>query len=350
MKSFFTPKWVSLLGFFLFSIGVWNEPTREMTAVIGGLFLAWLLAVGLHELGHVMAGRWNGFEFGFLAFGPIQFEQTKNGIKLRGNKRWFFFGGVAMMVPPRIDKEALIPKWAAFAAGGPILSFLAGIIFYLLYGVLSYEFFFFLAIMNACIFAATIVPLKTSMRTDGYILLTLMKKNEEAGRLMEELVIMREMLSRKHPLEWNRDFIQEAKQKEPVEENVQFFLMNYYFEIEQHGFPSAEEAMSPYREIPITRKNKFHMTFLIHMKQLSHFLHGEANTHEITQLQNSLSNIEPVSYYRGKAIIAHLQNHHQEARSYLKKANKIILNNQPLYGFYQAEKTLSDLVEAKMAW
>ncbi|MHA7136814.1 site-2 protease family protein [Rossellomorea arthrocnemi] len=319
-----------------------------MTAVIGGLFLAWLLAVGLHELGHVMAGRWNGFEFGFLAFGPIQFEQTKSGIKLRENKRWFFFGGVAMMVPPRIKKQGLIPKWAVFAAGGPMLSFIAGITFYLLYGWMSYEFFFYLAIMNACIFAATIVPLKTSMRTDGNILLTLMKKNEEAGKLMDELVIMREMLSRKHPLEWNRDYIQEAKQKEPVEENVQYFLMNYYFELEQHGFPSAEEAMAPYRHIPITKNNKFQMAFLIHMKQLSCFLNGKANVKEITHLQNSLSNIEPVSYYRGKAIIAYLQNDHQEARSYLKKVNEIILNNQPLYGFYQAEKTLSNLVEAKM--
>jgi len=254
------------------------------------------------------------------------------------------------MVPPRMKKEALIPKWAAFAAGGPILSFIAGIIFYLLYGWMSYEFFIFLSIMNACIFAATIVPLKTSMQTDGYILHTLMKKNEEAGRLMDVLVIMREMLSRKHPLEWNRDYIQEAKQKDPVEENVQYFLMNYYFELEQHGFPSAEAAMAPYRHIPITKNNKFQMAFLIHMKQLSCFLHGEANINEIAQLQNSLSNIEPVSYYRGKAIIAHLQNDHQAAKSYLKKVNEIILNNQPLYGFYQAEKTLSNLVEAKMAW
>jgi len=85
MKSFFTPKWVSLFGSILLLIGVWEGPAREMTAVIGGFFLAWLLAVGLHELGHVMAGRWNGFEFGFLAFGPIQFEQTKSGIKLREN-------------------------------------------------------------------------------------------------------------------------------------------------------------------------------------------------------------------------------------------------------------------------
>ncbi|MGF3104760.1 site-2 protease family protein [Rossellomorea sp. DUT-2] len=348
MKSFFTPKWLSLLGLFLLLIGVWYEPTREMTAVIGGLFLAWLLSVGLHELGHVMAGRWNGFEFGFLALGAIQFEQTKSGIQLRENKRWFFFGGVAMMVPPLVKKEALIPKWAAFAAGGPILSFIAGIIFYLLFDWTSYEFFFYLAIMNACIFAATIVPLKSSMRTDGYILLTLIKKNEEAGKLMDELVIMREMLSRKQPLEWNRDFIQEAKQKEAVEENVQFFLMNYYFEIEQHGFPSAEEAMVPYVQIPITKNNKFQMAFLTHMKQLSCFLNGEANIKEITRLQNSLSNIEPVSYYRGKAIIAHLQNDHKRARIYLKKVNEIILNNQPLYGFYQAEKTLSNLVEAKM--
>ncbi|MGM0751559.1 MAG: M50 family metallopeptidase [Bacillota bacterium] len=137
--SFITPKWLSILGVFLFLIGVWYEPTREETAVIGGLFLAWLIAVGLHELGHVIVGRWNGFEFGFLSVGPFQIEQTENGYRLTENKRWFFFGGVAMMVPPDMKKDDLIPKWTAFAAGGPILSFLAGLISFLVYEWLSFQ-------------------------------------------------------------------------------------------------------------------------------------------------------------------------------------------------------------------
>lgn len=69
---------------------------------------------------------------------------------------------------------------------------------------------------------------------------------------------------------------------------------------------------------------------------------------EVAQLQNSLSNIEPVSYYRGKAIIAHLNDNQEEAMKLLKKVYDIIKENQTLYGFYKAEKTLTDLVEEKM--
>ncbi len=349
MKSLLTPKWIFLVGVLLVLTGISYVPTREDMTLIGSLLLAGWLSIAIHELGHVIFGKWSGFEFGFFTVGPLQFEQKTNGVKLKENKRWLYVGGVAMMIPPKVKKETLLQKWGVFVAGGPILTFMAGIVSILFYEWSSYEFFLFHAIMNGGILFATIVPLKTSMPTDGYVLLTLIKKNEEASKLMDDLLIMKELLGRKHPLDWEQDFIQKAKQKEATIENMQYGLMSYYYEIEQHGFQSAAEAMAPYREIPITKQNKSLLGFLIHMDQLSHYLQEDVEIEEIVHLQKSLSSIEPVSYYRGKAIIAHLKNNQEEKLKYLTKVKKVINENETLYGFYQAEKTLTKLVEDKMA-
>lgn len=67
------------------------------------------------------------------------------------------------------------------------------------------------------------------------------------------------------------------------------------------------------------------------------------------KLQRSLTKIEAVSYYRGKAIIAHLQNNEEKAYEKLQYVKKIIADNGALYGYFQAEAELTKMVENKMA-
>ena len=58
--------------------------------------------------------------------------------------------------------------------------------------------------------------------------------------------------------------------------------------------------------------------------------------------------IEPVSFNRGQAIIAYLQNNRMEALGHLEKVKNIIEKNEQSYGFFQAEKTLTNMVEEKI--
>ncbi|WP_342601096.1 M50 family metallopeptidase [Psychrobacillus sp. FSL H8-0483] len=347
MKSILTPKWVSFFGFLLILVGLSFKDTYEMTAMIGSLLLAMWVAIAMHELGHVIFGYLSGFEFVFFAFGPVQIEKTIDGIKMKENKHWLFFGGVAMMLPPQMKKESLTKKWAIFVVGGPVMSLLLESIFYILYGNFSDAFLLNCAIMNGGILLATIIPFKTSMKTDGYILFSMLRNNEESILLVEELLIMKELLGRKQPVEWNQTYIKLAKQKDVSIDNLQYAMMIYYFEIEQNGFKSAVEAMKEYREIPVTAKNKFSVGFLIHMQQLSHFLMDDVPVEKMVYFQRLLSSLEPVSYFRGKAIIAYLENDKDSALENLKKVKKIIEENEALYGFFKAEKRLTELVEKK---
>lgn len=343
-----TPKWVSIFTVMIIVIGLFFDRTYEMTVMITTLLLTASLAITVHELGHVFLGKLNGFKFVFFVTGPFQFEKTRNGIKLTENKQWLLFGGVAMMTPPIEKQEMMRKKIAWYTAGGPIFSFSFVVMSYLLYTLLSRDFFLLFTIMNIAIFIATIIPMKMGMKTDGYTLLTLLKSNEESSQLIEEILISRELLSRKQPSEWNETYIQIAKQKTPCIGHLQFAMLIYYYQIEQSGFQSAEEAMADYCRIPVTKKTQMHLGFLIHMQQISYFLTENIPIKKIIRLQQQLSRLEPVSYYRGLAIVAYLQGDQQAAIKNMDKVEEITQQYNELYGFFTAEKTLTKLVKEKI--
>ncbi|MBT2759057.1 hypothetical protein J7E71_24605 [Mesobacillus foraminis] len=84
------------------------------------------------------------------------------------------------------------------------------------------------------------------------------------------------------------------------------------------------------------------------MKQLAHFLTGDAEIEKMEKYQQLLGKMEPVSYYRGKVIIAHMEGDKHTSKDNIKKVSKIISQNEKLYGFLTAEKTLTRLVKNKI--
>jgi hypothetical protein len=349
VKAILTPKRGSILVFLLMLAGLLFEKTYETAVMIMGPILAMWLAIALHEMGHVLFGKLSGFSFVFFVVGPFSIEKTSKGIRVKENKHWLFFGGVAMMTPPaKMKKENILKKWTMFVAGGPFLSLLLAIIGFILFKQFSLEFLLYCSIMNAAILLATIVPFKTSMKTDGYVLLSLLRNNHDSLQLVDELLIMKELISNKKPVEWNPEYIKIAKQKSTSIDHLQFASLIYYYEIEKNGFQAAYNAMADYYAIPVTSKNKFQLGFIIHMQQLYSFLCEEVQLEKILYYQQFLSSLEPVSFYRGKAIIASLQNDQQTAVEYINKVKEIIRENENVYGFYEAEKTLTNLVMEKM--
>ena len=95
--------------------GVW-----QMSGTLGLLLLAWLLAAGLHELGHALLGRWQGFQFQWLAVGPFRWQSEAGRVRLRWNTDWYAAGGMVLSVPT--DEQNLRWRFFAFAAGGPLAS------------------------------------------------------------------------------------------------------------------------------------------------------------------------------------------------------------------------------------
>ncbi|MDQ2772422.1 MAG: M50 family metallopeptidase [Bacteroidota bacterium] len=105
------------------------HPTRAATHAAGqpwqvaGLLLvllpvAWLVAVGLHELGHALMGRRQGFRFHWLAVGPFRWKLREGRLRFEWNKNLNTAGGMVLSTP--VGDHDLRRRFMAFAAGGPL--------------------------------------------------------------------------------------------------------------------------------------------------------------------------------------------------------------------------------------
>jgi hypothetical protein len=90
----------------------------QVVSLLLVLPLAWLLAVGLHELGHALAGRRQGFVLHWFAVGPLMWKKLDGRLRFRWNTNLNAAGGMVLCVPP--DDQNLRHRFMVFAAGGPL--------------------------------------------------------------------------------------------------------------------------------------------------------------------------------------------------------------------------------------
>ncbi|PRT15286.1 M50 family metallopeptidase [Bacillus wiedmannii] len=348
MKNIITPKLITVFVCILVLIEFCFNHKFESTMEIVGLLSSVWIAITIHELGHIIFGRIVGFEFVYFITGPIKIEKTQKGITLKENKNWESVGGIAKMKPPIVKLEEMRHRQILYSAGGPIFSFLFSFIGIFLYNEINQVILLYFSLLNAAIFIVTIIPI--GKRTDGYSIFSLLRNNEKSIKRLEDMLIYTELISNKEPSEWNKEYIELARKKATNIDNVMCAMMVYYVEIEQHGFQSARKKLDGYTTIPITKQNSKLLAIFIHMQQLAYFLTEDQNNQfkKINHFQQFLSPIEPVSFYRGQAIIACLQNDRQQALKNIEKVKKVIEKNEKRYGFFKVEKTLTNMVENKI--
>jgi len=132
----------------------------------------YLLVVGIHELGHVVAGKTQNFDFFGLTVGPFSWKpKDGGGIRFAWNTSLNLAGGVAMMLPD--GDQNLRQRFMWFAAGGPLASLLLlGVCFlignFLPEGTFVRFLFFALGAFSGAIFIATILPFRAGgFASDG---------------------------------------------------------------------------------------------------------------------------------------------------------------------------------------
>ena len=85
-------------------------------------------SIALHELGHLLAGKWVGFQFSFYIVGPIRVEAVpRGGIRVVYNRDYQTWGGLCGMAPA--NSKDVARKFAWLVAGGPLISLVGGIVF-----------------------------------------------------------------------------------------------------------------------------------------------------------------------------------------------------------------------------
>ncbi|MCB8944632.1 MAG: hypothetical protein H6658_12855 [Ardenticatenaceae bacterium] len=133
--------WLLNLSIYLLLIAlVMNlDEFRLLGQLAGGVSVfesAWLLLVtavavlfasgAVHELGHLLAGKWVGFRFHLLVIGPLKIQRKRDGLRVQWQWSNSLFSGLTACLPENDDR--LRWRMLAFAAGGPLASVvLAGV-------------------------------------------------------------------------------------------------------------------------------------------------------------------------------------------------------------------------------
>lgn len=90
----------------------------QVAGLLALLPVAWLLAVLLHELGHVLAGQTQRFRFRWLVVGPLVWKHEAGRLHFAWNKSLNLAGGMALCLPP--SDGDLRRRFMVFGAGGPL--------------------------------------------------------------------------------------------------------------------------------------------------------------------------------------------------------------------------------------
>jgi hypothetical protein len=148
-------------GFALFPKGEKPNGFVFFMLVVSGI----LLALAVHELGHLLTGLAQGFRFQLFVVGPLGIRRDNNKIKVYLNKNIGMMGGIAATVPV-IAQEDNKKKFARLILAGPMASLIFGLLAIAIapFGSILWSWFFFLT--GACslgLVAATTLPKKSGV-------------------------------------------------------------------------------------------------------------------------------------------------------------------------------------------
>lgn len=199
------------------------------------LFLAPFFAIMLHELGHLLAGIFQGFRLELFVVGFLGIRRIENKIKVYFNTNYQYFGGVAATAPTKMlpDKD-LIEKYKIILISGPLVSLFFGVIpfLFLFYSnsILN-PFWGLLSVTSFGVFLATTIPNKTGIFFTDRKRYQRLNDSGETGKIeLAFLQLVNQSILENHCKNLSQQNIQLLKTD--LDKIIQFW--GFYFEYQQH--------------------------------------------------------------------------------------------------------------------
>lgn len=180
-----------LFGSFGFDTGAGaNHSVMVKLTLVPLAVFSILLVIAIHELGHLLAGWSQQFEFRYISVGPILFEKELDQLRFKWNKNFNTYGGFVICLPN--DQVRLTKRFAVFTAGGPLASILYGLLLLLILrhstinqeavsGYFLHAFVLMNCVFTLCIGLLALIPMHTEgLTSDGGRLLNLLKGGPNA--------------------------------------------------------------------------------------------------------------------------------------------------------------------------
>ncbi|OWT51693.1 site-2 protease family protein [Bacillus sp. K2I17] len=319
-----------------------------------GIFLA---VVIIHELGHVVFGVIGGLTFKFMTVGPITVQKEKGKVRIRENKLWAYFGGVAMLIPPSIVTPNLSKKWAWMTLGGPITSLLFGITFGYIYMVSYYQYLLYFSVFHFIIFAVTIAPIKGTLMSDGMQFLILIKDDEKAKQHVYNIQVSSELFSYKRPKDWDKRLVElsedKIKENKNIREIMSGLMLVFLARSDQKGMERAILYVEQVAQLSVTKENKyfvssFHSWYLLYkaLYQMDSLSLQEAKEHG-----KAITKVDLHGYYRTQGIVKYLEGDMEASHTYMRKADKELKSAEKSeIGYLQLEREWFEQLKERVSY
>jgi hypothetical protein len=162
----------------------------------------WLVAVAVHELGHLAGGRAAGMQALSYIVGPLQIDFRADGWHWQRNRSWSAAGGLALVMPSQTTtRHGLM----LMVAGGPLASVLLAGLALAVVPLLSGWWAGLagaLALVSALIGLMTSIPMRAGLPSDGSQLLGLLRHDPNTRQRMVQLALLGATSAGARPREW----------------------------------------------------------------------------------------------------------------------------------------------------
>jgi hypothetical protein len=188
------------------------------------IILILFLAATIHELGHLLAGRFVGLQFHLLVVGPLRIVRDGPALRLSFNKGALFNGLAASFPREGDDNRRLRRRMLVFALGGPLASLalaaLAGYLFFPLNANRAFtaanawliESAGIMALVSSVVFLTSMRPghYYNGLPADGGRIITLLRNGPEARRWCALLALNGADIHGQRPRTWDEALIQQG--------------------------------------------------------------------------------------------------------------------------------------------
>lgn len=179
------------------SARVQPSPWLPVTGLAGAL-----IAIAVHELGHVAAGLTQGLAFKWMTVGPLRVSLEHGRLRFGVNRVGILWGGVAVL-QPRDDRD-LRRRMCWFAAGGPLASLALAAVAWVAAEGAWREAWLMTCLASLLMAVVTLVPSQMhGLRSDGGRLLDLLRDGPARQRECRMLEIIGAMNAGRRPSSWN---------------------------------------------------------------------------------------------------------------------------------------------------
>ncbi len=207
----------------------------------------------IHELGHLIAGLTNRFEFNYLVIGPLKIIKGNQGIRFTfSGSKAIQTGGLASLVPT--DEVNLKNRYMWMIAGGPLANVLQVVIFVMVIVLFRGQFttvlinlflFMSVALPVVLFLPASIIPMTNGGFTNDGAKIWLLLKGEERSQWYLLLLLLMSYLYKGCSL-GKLDFSRLQKMQDLAESEMEKFVTStlmYDFHMDNGNFAKAAAAL-----------------------------------------------------------------------------------------------------------